>query len=209
MRGLPRSLSITVAVAAAALLLVACGGSSSSKADREVMHDRLRLDVAVSEGQEIFSWHGGRKFSSGGIGEVIPSGPVSSGSFVGYLRNIFLTPGVLVTYRGPEEANGEKTEKFDYSVPLGSSHQMLQGFHRSQHVAYHGSFAADAQSYELVKLSVRLDPHADSDSSICSAEIEMDYGTAKISNQESLIPRLFTLRIVGSHIEHPGWAHGK
>jgi hypothetical protein len=173
-----------------------CNGDLRMGSNREVMHDRLRLDVAVSEGQEIFSWHGGRNFSSGDISDVIPSGPISSGSFVGYLRNIFLTAGVAVTYRGPDEENGTRIEKFEYSVPLESSHQVLQGLHRQRHVGFHGSFAADARSYELVSLSVRLDPHVDSDSSICSAEIDMNYGMASISGKESLIPRQFTLRIV-------------
>lgn len=57
------------------------------------MQDRLRLDVAVSEGNEIFSWHGGTKFSSAGVSEVVKSGPISSGSFVGYLHNILFTAG--------------------------------------------------------------------------------------------------------------------
>ncbi len=61
------------------------------------MHDRLRLDVAVSEGNEIFSWHGGSKFSSAGVNGVVKSGPISSGSFVGYLRNILFTQGVAIS----------------------------------------------------------------------------------------------------------------
>ena len=72
-----------------------CTGSDRA-AQKPFMHDRLRLDVAVSEGTEIFSWHGGRKFSSAGVNEVVKSGPISSGSFVGYLRNILFTPGVAI-----------------------------------------------------------------------------------------------------------------
>src|ERR1700761_2157382 len=42
------------------------------------VHDRLRLDVAVSEGKEIFSWHGQNKFSgSSTIEDVVQRGAVS------------------------------------------------------------------------------------------------------------------------------------
>jgi len=64
--------------------------------EKPFMHDRLRLDVAVSEGDEIFSWHGGSRFSSAGVTDIVKAGPISSGSFVGYLRNILFTQGVAI-----------------------------------------------------------------------------------------------------------------
>src|SRR5689334_4651515 len=52
----------------------ACAGSDRSS-EKPFMHDRLRLDVAVSEGTEMFSWHGGRRFSTAGVNEIVKSGP--------------------------------------------------------------------------------------------------------------------------------------
>src|SRR3954470_1853522 len=41
--------------------------SADRMGEKPFIHDRLRLDVAASEGKEIFSWHGGTKFSSAGV----------------------------------------------------------------------------------------------------------------------------------------------
>src|SRR5689334_24435113 len=48
-------------------------GVADRLANKLFMQDRLRLDVAVSEGNEIFSWHGGSKFSSAGVSELVKS----------------------------------------------------------------------------------------------------------------------------------------
>src|SRR3954454_491689 len=101
-----------------------CTGSDRAS-EKPFMHDRLRLDVAVSEGTEIFSWHGGRKFSSSGVNEIVKSGPISSGSFVGYLRNILFTPGVSIHL--DKAATTDKSYKFDYYVPSNKSAYQVKG----------------------------------------------------------------------------------
>src|SRR3954453_13785443 len=45
-----------------------CKGADRTT-EKPFMHDRLRLDIAASEGKEIFSWHGGRGFSSEGVND--------------------------------------------------------------------------------------------------------------------------------------------
>ncbi|MFL6414592.1 MAG: hypothetical protein ACJ74Y_02840, partial [Bryobacteraceae bacterium] len=115
-----------------------CDGSDR-ESERPFMHDRLRLDVAVSEGNEIFSWHGGRKFSSSGVNDVVKSGPISSGSFFGYLRNILFTPGVAISL--DKSASDEKAFKFQYHVPLKSSAYQIHGRKGAFTVPYHGSFS--------------------------------------------------------------------
>src|SRR3954464_12264076 len=55
-----------------ARLASGCKGADRM-AEKPFIHDRLRLDVAASEGKEIFSWHGGSKFSSAGVNDVVKS----------------------------------------------------------------------------------------------------------------------------------------
>ena len=158
------------------------------------MHDRLRLDVAVSEGAEIYSWHGENKFSSSTISDVVQTGPISSGGFVGFLRNIFLVPGVRFTYTGRSSTDGVTTYCFNYVVPLSASGYHVEVGHDKPLVPFHGSFSVDTNDLQLNSLELIPD-EIPSDSHMCSADTEMKYQIAKISGKDSLLPELFLLRI--------------
>jgi hypothetical protein len=162
---------------------------------KEIMHDRLRLDIAVSEGREIYSWHGGSSFSSAGIADLVHSGPINSGSFVGYLENIFLGSGIQFEYVGETRKNGVEAYQFNYSVPLEVSHHEVSGKDSNGvRVPFHGNFFANLQTFELVSLQVIVD-EVPPEVEICRADVEMNYGLAKISGHDSLIPQMFALNI--------------
>jgi len=158
------------------------------------MHDRLRLDVAVSNGDEIFSWHGGKQFSSAGIDDVVKSGPISSGSFVGFLRNIFLARGVEVRYQGVERGASGERFVFSYNVPLAASNYQVQNRQTAFTVPFHGSFSAGESTFQLESLSVLVDSLPEA-AEICAASIEITYQMVNISGKASLIPKLFELRL--------------
>lgn len=171
-----------------------CAGQVNQQTRKEVMHDHLRLDIAVSEGAEIYSWHGENKFSASSVADVVRTGPISSGGFVGFLENIFLSPGVSFTYAGRASINGVITEYFQYTVPLAHTGFHIQTKHGEPLVPFHGSFSVNANDLQLTSLEVIPDD-IPADSSICSAETEMKYQIAKISGKDSLIPQLFLLRL--------------
>ncbi len=171
------------------------GCSNDPIATRQLsMRDRLRLDVAVSEGNEIYSWHGDAKFTSSLVSDVVHSGPISSGSFVGFLENIFLRPGPRFTYAGEGGLNGSRLYSFHYVVPLASSRYSVQGRQGTLPVPFHGSFSVRAADYQLASLQVVADS-IPSDSNICSAETDVTYQMVNISGQPSLIPSTFLLRV--------------
>jgi hypothetical protein len=171
--------------------------TSASDGEKPYMHDRLRLDVAVSEGNEIFSWHGGRKFSSAGVNDLVKSGPISSGSFFGYLRNILFTPGVAISLN--RNGTDQSTYKFDYYVPLKSSAYQIQGRNGSFIVPYHGSFTVRRDSFELQSLSVAAGqiPRA---AEVCSAQTDILYQKAEISGKALLIPKSFQLHLLDNNL---------
>ncbi len=176
-------------------LLQGCAYESKTPARKPLMHDRLRLDIAVSEGQEIYSWHGENKFSASTISEVVRSGPISSGSFVGFLHNIFLFPGVQFTYTGKSEVKGTTVYGFDYVVPLGLSRYHVQGRGgESPIIPYHGSFTVNAADYQLRSLRV-IGDSIPANANICSADTEVDYQMVEISGRPALIPATFLLQI--------------
>ncbi len=161
----------------------------------EIMHDRLRLNVAVSDSGEIYSWQGERKFSSAPIDKIVQGGPISSGSFVGFLSNIFITPGIEFTFRGSMKKGNVGTVQFDYKVQKAFSHFRVQdGEGLSAIVPFHGSFAANADSFELIQLKIIAD-QIPPGLSICATDNEVQYQMAEISGSPTLIARTFELRI--------------
>src|SRR5882757_5565506 len=51
-------------------------------------HDRLRLDVAVGEKSEMFSWAGARQFETNNLGDLAMSGSTGTGSFSSFLSSV-------------------------------------------------------------------------------------------------------------------------
>lgn len=165
---------------------VVFGGSNK----RLFMHDRLRLDVAVSKGDEIFSWHGGKKFSSGSVADIVTSGPISSGTFVGYLQNIFFGRGVDLRYRIPSRDDG--LFHFVYDVPLRASHHALSTGTGTVYTPFHGEFSADTKTFELVELSAVVD-RPPKRSQLCLARSRVNYQTIPVGSGEARVPSEFLL----------------
>jgi hypothetical protein len=176
-------------------LIPGCAYESKTPDRVRNMHDRLRLDVAVSEGKEIFAWHGQDKFSgSSTIDDVVRRGAVSSGEFIGFLENIFVHGGIRFEYTGDPVVNGIQTYSFNYVVPLSSSGYHVGTRHGKPAVPFHGSFSVRGSDFQLTSLNIIAD-NIPENSLICSAETEMEYQIAKISGRDALLPSLFILKL--------------
>jgi hypothetical protein len=173
---------------------IACGAEDAADL-QEVMHDRLRLNLAVSAGAEIFSWHGENKFTSSDIDKIVKAGPISSGSFVGFLRNIFLARDIRFKYRGNGTEHGVAVERFDYAVATPVSRFRVEGAqNRYATVPFHGSFSADATTFHILRLKVTAG-RIPFGLNICSTDSEVHYQMANISGIPTLIPRSFELHV--------------
>ncbi len=159
-----------------------------------LLHDRLRLDVAVSEGKEIYAWHGAGRFSASEVTDFVRNGPISSGQFVGYLRNVFLTPGVKFEYRGKGTENGTGVYRFNFVVPLQRSGNRVHTPRGYVNVPYHGWLTARASDLQLASLDV-IDDQIPPDSNLESVHTDLKYQVARISQREALLPSLFILQI--------------
>jgi hypothetical protein len=175
-------------------LPLGCATKAAPRHRLLVMRDRLRLDVAVSQGQEIYSWHGENKFSTSQIDEVVKHGPISSGSFIGFLRNIFLTPGVEFNFEGSAKVKNVPTYSFRYSVSASRSAYHVQAPGRRPVVPFHGVFTVDGNTFELATLNVIVDAIPE-DSEICSAQTDVQYQMVNIAGKPSLLPATFRLWI--------------
>ncbi len=162
---------------------------------QEFMHDRLHLNLAVSRGSEIFSWYGENTFTSESVEKLVQDGPISSGSFVGFVRNIFIQPGVAFSYRGKSRERGVEVVRFDYTVAKAVSAFRVRGAQgQSAIVPFHGSFTANASTFELAQLKMTVDK-IPLGLKICRADSEVNYQMASIFGVKTLIPESFELHV--------------
>jgi hypothetical protein len=172
----------------------ACGQLTAQEKTEPFLSDRLRLDVAVSNNVEIYSWHGANRFTSSRIDSVVHSGPISSGGFVGYLRNIFLEPGIMFIYQGRSSEELGGIHHFDYRVPMQHTLYSIGAGEGGALVPFHGSFSVDVRSLQLTDLTVVADDIPEK-TEVCGVTTQVRYQLARISGFDSLIPASFDLLI--------------
>ncbi|HTR39606.1 MAG TPA: hypothetical protein VMH80_27220 [Bryobacteraceae bacterium] len=172
---------------------------------RLAISDRLRLDVAVgaskeelSHTNEMYSWVGQTRFDDRGLFDLVREGAVSTGSFVSFLSVIFGTNSAQFTYNGDRTIGGRVLAEFGYRVPINkSTFEYYYGADRGQHVRvpYDGIFLADANTLDLVRLTVHdaLPPHTDA----CEGTQTIDYRHLHIGGGDFLLAAESSLDIFG------------
>src|SRR5580658_1273107 len=89
--------------------------------------DRLRLDVAVSAGREMYSWVGESRFEDRSLFQLVRNGALSTGSFASFLMLIFRDDEASFSYKGEVAEDGLQLAEFEFRVPVQSSHYIYTG----------------------------------------------------------------------------------
>jgi hypothetical protein len=90
---------------------------------------------------------GASRFDTRAFDQMIPFGPLSTGSFGTSLSDVFVNPGTRIKFTA---RTGDVFECF-FQVPLNASHFMVKGHHAWQTIPFHGSFGIDANTRDLVR----------------------------------------------------------
>ncbi|MBZ5621059.1 MAG: hypothetical protein LAQ69_20375 [Acidobacteriia bacterium] len=164
--------------------------------------DRLRLEVAVSNGHEIYSWANSSEFDSRQIHQIVGEGATSTGEFGTFLSDIFDNPGTKFSYEREASAGGRALLEFSYRVPVQASHYRVradlglgQGADSWHTTGYEGSFSIDPESMELVRLTIQTD-RLPPTTEICQATTALEYQRVRIGAEDVLLPRSSQLHIV-------------
>jgi hypothetical protein len=169
-----------------------------------VSSDRLRLDVAVGSGTEMYSWVGQDRFSDRGITAVVNSGAISTGAFAGFLDEIFGGGDrPEISYRGAVNDAGRPLFEFLFRVPYENSHYFYSAGTLRAKVAYDGTFRLDPTSEDLAQLVLHAGD-LPAETPACEVTQSMDYGRTRIGASDLLLPREFQMQIVhrdGSEID--------
>jgi hypothetical protein len=159
--------------------------------------DRLRLDVALVEDKNVYSWVGAPRFTDETLEKLAGRGPLGSGDFGIFLREI-LHRGT-VNFQREEVMDGRRLLAYSYDLPITKSGYQIMTHDGWKVTAYSGTLLLDPVATDLARLTVRTAELPES-SPACQAISEVTYGRTSIHERMVLIPRETRLRT----IDRPG-----
>jgi hypothetical protein len=156
--------------------------------------DRVRVEVALVDGKELFAWPGEGKFEDRDLSDMVMGGATSTGNFGLLSKAVFMTGAPNFRFAGEKVLDGRRAYRWDYDVPLERSGYTLRNSRAEAVVAFHGSFWADAQTYDVLRLEATADsipPRLE----MVAASDAVDYQKVSVGAEDFLLPRLSELRI--------------
>lgn len=158
--------------------------------------DTLRLEVGLVGNRELFAWPDSARFEERALTDMIQRGTIGNGAFALHARNVFLSRAPAFTYKGEESLDGKRTYRYDFDVSAERSTYKLRVQPNEAIVPFHGSFWADAETLDLVKLKVEADDIPD-ELGVALASDEMNYARVNIGMGSFLLPSSSELNMVG------------
>jgi hypothetical protein len=158
------------------------------------LSDRLRLEVAYTGGQELYSWPGEDRFEAG-IEDLLPGhGMVSNGSYALHVRNLFLRD--VAEFAPPREEKCEALPcvRLDFHIPALRSGYSLSAGNGSAPAPLEGSAWFDAATLDIVRLEVRVD-QAPRSVRIAATRETTVYQRARIGEVEFVVPGVSELML--------------
>lgn len=138
----------------------------------------MRLDITVIGGAETYSWPGTAPFEARRVDTLVKEGPITSGTFFGFLSDLFVEGSGPYTFTGVRNVNGRATGTCRFSVPISISHLTSPGPGGDAVLAYSGSFAADIRTGVLLSVEISTAPTS-TGIPFCSARLDAQYPDAQ------------------------------
>jgi hypothetical protein len=156
--------------------------------------DRLRLDVGIVDGREVFSWAGAPNFEDDSR-KIVPYGAFGTGDFGPFLAGIF-GGKATIQFLGEQRVAGRVIRQYSYTISQEKSqYKVRTPVSRTVIVAHSGLFRLDPQKNDLIQLSVRsqeLPTELDN----CQTITDIDYRRVRIGGADALIPRESKLTVL-------------
>jgi hypothetical protein len=155
--------------------------------------DRLRLEVAIVDNTNVYSWVGAPRFEEDAFGKVAGRGPLGSGDFGTFLLGIF--GQAIFRFQSEENVDGRQLLAYSYEMPLDRSRYNILTEQGWRVTAFSGEIVLDPEAADIAQLTVRT-AELPKNSDACQATSEVDYGRTKIHDRMILIPRETRLRML-------------
>jgi hypothetical protein len=186
------------------IVLEARRQSTVDKGLRRIATDRLRLDVAMTEYGEIFSWVGASKFDDEFIDLMARNGPIGTGFFGSILAVIFESDVKKLNFAGNKVVEGRSVFEYGFQVAQPDSHYRVKVGDSWVFTAYDGTVQVDPETDDLVRITVATAqlPQAAGE---CFSVSSMQFGMVQIGDAPVLLPKLSHQRFVspnGGEVEN-------
>jgi hypothetical protein len=151
------------------------------------LSDRLRLEVAYTGGQELYSWPGDDRFEAG-IEDLLPGhGMVSNGTYALHVRNLFVRDVAEFSAPHDEKCEARPCVRLDFLIPAVRSGYSLSAGNGSAPAPLVGSAWFDASNLDIARLEVRVDDAPRSVRIAATRETTV-YQRARIGDVEFVVP---------------------
>jgi hypothetical protein len=157
--------------------------------------DRLRVDVAVSGDNEVYSWVGAGQLGDRSLDQIVREGATATGTFRGLLESIFVADVARVEFKGQADWNGRQVLNYAFSVPLERSRYLVSNGTEKRLTAYSGAFTADAHTLDLLKLEIHADSLAP-ELQMCAVTSTLDYSQVRLNHVDFPLPSEVNMRII-------------
>jgi hypothetical protein len=159
------------------------------------LKDTIRLDVALINNREQFSWPNAKRFDDRELRDMIGKGMVGTGNFALHTKQVFHPGAADFKRRAETTYQGRPAIQYDYEVPWENSRYHIGMSGRDEIVAFRGSFLIDAETFDLLRLEVLADeipPELELDRVVSILE----YAPVKIGAGDYLLPKRSELSMV-------------
>lgn len=149
--------------------------------------DRLRLDVGVVGGREVYSWHGEKQFHDTGLDDLVGYGPIGSGMFSTFLAAIFGKARGHYLFTGTINQDGYRRGEFRFTMPQKMSDYEVHSGRMHFVTGYTGGFSVDWTRADLLSLRTVTD-QLPRETDLCSIEIRTNYRQVELGGSVFLLP---------------------
>jgi VWFA-related protein len=164
-----------------------------TRAGEPLFADRLKAEVALIGGKEMFAWPGSSRFEYSSLDEMVTGGASGFGGFAGWTLAVFQSGQPTFSLAGEEALNGRRTLRLGFQVPLLGSGYRLRVAGREATAPYSGSAWIDAESMQVARIQVRA---GETGLPLQSAGQATDYARTRIGESEFLLPAASEMAIV-------------
>jgi hypothetical protein len=147
--------------------------------------DRIRFEVALVDGREMFSWPGAQKFEATDLSTMLPGGLSDTGDFAVQVHELFDGKSAAFTMSPEEQIPGSSFTRLDFTVAAEHSGLVLN--RNKESTAYHGQLYIDPVSLDprRIHLVVEVPPKM----GLKAAVRELNLARVPIGGADTLLPQ--------------------
>lgn len=164
------------------------------KRDKAELLDRLRLEVALVSGKELFSWPGASGFEDQDLSDLVGGGAIGNGVFALHARSIFELRTPTYSFAGTSQEAGRTILRWMYQVPRSRSGFTLRVGRIQGVTAYRGWFTVDANTLDVLQVfveAVDIPPYLP----LTAAADLIEYARMPIGAEPFLLPARAEMRL--------------